>query len=135
MFLHFQSNHISGDDNVLICYLDGDIVNKNNSYTQYSDEKLKENIVDATDKLEEVKQIKVRNFNFKGEDLKQIGVVAQELESIFPALVKEREVPGHEEPIKTVKYSVLVPILIKAMQEQQTIIDDLKSRVETLENQ
>jgi hypothetical protein len=135
MFLHFQSNHISGDDNVLICYLDGDIVNKNNSYTQYSDEKLKENIVDATDKLEEVKQIKVRNFNFKGEDLKQIGVVAQELESIFPALVKEREVPGYEEPIKTVKYSVLVPILIKAMQEQQTIIDDLKSRVETLENQ
>ena len=135
MFLNFQSNHISGDDNVLICYLDGDIVNKNNSYTQYSDEKLKENIVDATDKLEEVKQIKVRNFNFKGEDLKQIGVVAQELESIFPALVKEREVPGHEDPIKTVKYSVLVPILIKAMQEQQTIIDDLKSRLETLENQ
>ena len=135
MFLNFQSNHISGDDNVLICYLDGDLVNKNNSYTQYSDERLKENIVDATPKLNEIKQIKVRNFNFKGEDLKQIGVVAQEFESIFPALVKEREVPGHEDPIKTVKYSVLVPILIKAMQEQQTIIDDLKSRLETLENQ
>ena len=134
MFLHFQSNHISGDDNVLICYLDGDIVNKNNSYTQYSDERLKENIVDATSKLDEIKQIRVRNFNFIGDDLKQIGVVAQELEPIFPALVKEREVPGQEDPIKTVKYSVLVPILIKAMQEQQTIIDDLKSRLETLEN-
>ena len=135
MFLHFQSNHISGDDNVLIAYLDGDIVNKNNSYTQYSDQRLKENIVDATSKLDEIKQIRVRNFNFIGEDLKQIGVVAQELEPIFPALVKEREVPGHEDPIKTVKYSVMVPILIKAMQEQQTIIDDLKSRLETLENQ
>jgi len=32
------------------------------------------------------------------------------------------------------KYSVLVPILVKAMQEQQAIIDDLKSRLETLEN-
>ena len=126
MFLHFQSNHVSGDDNVLIAYLDGDIVNKNNSYTQYSDERLKENIVDATSKLDEIKQIKVRNFNFKGENLKQIGVVAQELEPIFPALVKEREVPGHEEPIKTVKYSVLVPILIKAIQE-------LEARVATLE--
>ena len=126
MFLHFQSDHSSGDDNVLITYLDGDIVNKNNSYTQYSDEKLKENIVDATDKLEEVKQIKVRNFNFKDEDLKQIGVIAQELEPIFPALVKEREVPGYEDPIKTVKYSVLVPILIKAIQE-------LEARVATLE--
>ncbi len=134
MFLHFQSNHISGDDNVLIAYLDGDIVNKNNSYTQYSDQRLKENIVDATSKLDEIKQIRVRNFNFIGEDLKQIGVVAQELEPIFPGLVKEREVPGHEDPIKTVKYSVLVPILIKSMQEQQTIIDDLKSRLETLEN-
>tara|TARA_R110002153_G_scaffold189405_1_gene342211 strand:+ start:2718 stop:6176 length:3459 start_codon:yes stop_codon:yes gene_type:complete len=126
MFLHFQSNHISGDDNVLIAYLDGDIVNKNNSYTQYSDQSLKENIVDATPKLEEIKQIRVRNFNFIGEDLKQIGVVAQELESIFPALVKEREVPGHDDPIKTVKYSVLVPILIKAIQE-------LEARVATLE--
>jgi hypothetical protein len=135
MFLHFQSNHISGDDNVLIAYLDGDIVNKNNSYTQYSDQRLKENIVDATSKLEEIKQIRVRNFNFIGEDLKQIGVVAQELEPIFPGLVKEREVPGHDDPIKTVKYSVMVPILIKAMQEQQTVIDDLKSRLETLENQ
>jgi hypothetical protein len=135
MFLHFQSNHISGDDNVLIAYLDGDIVNKNNSYTQYSDQRLKENIVDATSKLEEIKQIRVRNFNFIGEDLKQIGIVAQELEPIFPGLVKEREVPGHDDLIKTVKYSVLVPILIKAMQEQQTVIDDLKSRLETLENQ
>jgi len=126
MFLHFQSNHISGDDNVLIAYLDGDIVNKNNSYTQYSDQSLKENIADATPKLEEVKQIKVRNFNFKGEDLKQIGVIAQELEPIFPGLVKEREMPGHEDPIKTVKYSVLVPILIKAIQE-------LEARVATLE--
>ena len=127
MFLNFQSNHISGDDNVLIVYLDGDIVNKNNSYTQYSDERLKENIVDATPKLNEIKQIKVRNFNFKGEDLKQIGVVAQELEPIFPALVKEREVPGHEDPVKTVKYSVLVPILIKAIQELEARVAELET--------
>ena len=127
MFLNFQSNHISGDDNVLIVYLDGDIVNKNNSYTQYSDERLKENIVDATPKLNEIKQIKVRNFNFKGEDLKQIGVIAQELEPIFPALVKEREVPGHEDPVKTVKYSVLVPILIKAIQELEARVAELET--------
>ena len=34
---------------------------------------------------------------------------------------------------KSVKYSVFVPMLIKAMQEQQTIIEDLKTRIETLE--
>ena len=34
---------------------------------------------------------------------------------------------------KSVKYSVFTPMLIKAIQEQQTIIEDLKSRIETLE--
>ena len=34
---------------------------------------------------------------------------------------------------KSVKYSVFVPMLIKAMQEQQEIINDLKARIETLE--
>jgi len=126
MFVNCQANNTSGDNNMLIVYLDGDVVNKNNSYTQYSDQSLKENIVDATDKLEDVKQIRVRNFNLIGEDLKQIGVIAQELETIFPALVKERKVPGHENPVKTVKYSVLVPILIKAIQE-------LEARVTALE--
>ena len=35
---------------------------------------------------------------------------------------------------KQVKYSVLLPIAIKAIQEQQTIIDDLKARIEKLES-
>jgi len=35
---------------------------------------------------------------------------------------------------KSVKYSVLVPILVKAMQEQQEIIEDLKTRITKLEN-
>ncbi|BCV02142.1 MAG: hypothetical protein CM15mV50_290 [uncultured marine virus] len=61
----------------------GNVTNANNSYGQISDRKLKENIVDATDKLDELKQIKIRNFNFKGDDKKQIGVIAQELETIF----------------------------------------------------
>jgi hypothetical protein len=38
-----------------------------------------------------------------------------------------------ETSTKMVKYSVFIPILIKGMQEQQTIIEDLKSRIETLE--
>jgi hypothetical protein len=108
---------------------DGDVANTNNSYGAISDQSLKENIVDATDKLADLNQVQVRNFNLIGSDQKQIGVVAQELESVFPALVKT-----DDSGIKSVKYSVFVPILIKAVQEQQTIIDDLKARIETLEN-
>ena len=124
----------------------GNVQNFNNSYGQLSDIKLKENVVKASPKLDDLKKIRVVNFNFKGDDLKQIGVVAQELEEIFPGLVDD--VPDHDEDgnllettTKLVKYSVFGPILIKAIQEQQTMIDELKAqneslinRIETLEN-
>ena len=130
----FQAAPPSGSDvNMLLCYLNGNIVNRFNSYGQYSDRKLKENIVDTTPKLEDVKKIRIRNFNFKDDPYKQIGVIAQEFEEVFPGLVEDKEVPDQDETVKTVKYSVLVPILVKAMQEQQVIIDDLKLRIEKLE--
>jgi hypothetical protein len=119
---------------MLLCNINGNLRNRNNSYGQYSDRNIKENIVDATSKLEDVKKLRIRNFNFIGDDLKQIGLIAQETELVFPGLVENDLNPQGDE-VKSLKYSVLVPILVKAMQEQQAIIDDLKSRLETLENQ
>ena len=117
----------------------GNVANVNNSYGQISDQKKKENIVDATAKLEDVKKIKVRNFNFIGDDLKQIGVVAQELETVFPSLVEEIEEQNDKgektgEKVKAVKYSVLTPILLKALQEADDKIDALTARVKALED-
>jgi len=118
----------------------GNITNSNNSYGSLSDFKLKENIVDATPKLEDVMRLQVRNFNFKKslgyEDNKQIGFVAQEFEQVFPGLVESvsKNDSGEDDAnIKSIKTSVLVPILVKAIQEQQAIITDLKARIETLE--
>ena len=107
---------------------DGDVQNTNNSYGGISDQNLKENIVDATNKLDDINQVQIRNFNFIGSDHKQIGVIAQELESVFPSLVKT-----DDEGLKSVKYSVLVPILVKALQEADDKIDALTARVEALE--
>ena len=123
-----------------VIYSNGNIQNTNNSYGQISDIKLKENIVDATDKLSDIKQVKVRNFNFIGDSTKQIGVVAQELETVFPALVetiKDLDADGNqlETETKSVKYSVFVPILIKAMQEQQEQIEQLKAEVQSLKGE
>ena len=106
---------------------DGDVQNTNNSYTGISDQNLKENIVDATNKLDDINQVQIRNYNFIGSDHKQIGVIAQELESVFPSLVKT-----DDEGIKSVKYSIFVPILIKAVQEQQEQIESLKSEIANL---
>jgi len=133
-------------DNVndrLFIYGNGNVVNLNNSYGGMSDVKLKENIIDATSKLDDLMKVKIRNYNFIGDDKKQIGVVAQELEDIFPNMIDEsidyeyKQVTDEEgntteqnidlgTTTKSVKYSVFVPMLIKSIQELKAEIDELK---------
>lgn len=110
----------------------GNVVNSNNSYGSISDVKLKENIVDATPKLDKLMGVKVRNYNLIGESTKQIGVVAQELEEIFPSMIDvspDIDKDGNDlgTTSKSVKYSVFVPMLIKAIQELKTEVDALKA--------
>lgn len=110
----------------------GNVVNLNNSYGPISDIKNKDNITDATPKLDDLMKVRVVNYNLKqNPELKQIGVIAQELESVFPGLVDEiedRDENGelNGEKTKWVKMSVFVPMLIKAIQELKAEIDELK---------
>ena len=107
----------------------GNLLNANNSYGSLSDVSLKENIVDATPKLDDLMQVKVRNYNLKDDvnKIKQIGVIAQELETVFPGMI---ETDG--DGIKAVKYSVFVPMLVKAIQEQQALITQQAAAIEAL---
>jgi hypothetical protein len=119
----------------LVIYSNGNVQNTNNSYGSLSDVKLKENIVDASPKLADLMQVKVRNYNLIGSTTKQIGVVAQELETVFPSMIDvtpDRDAKNNDlgTTTKSVKYSVFVPMLIKAMQEQQAIIESLKARLD-----
>jgi len=113
----------NGDSSGQIAVRDsGNVVNTNNSYGAISDRKLKENIVDATAKLQKLNQVRIVNFNRIGNEQKQIGVIAQELEQIFPSMIEvaiDRDAEGNDlgTTTKTVKYSVFVPMLIKAVQE------------------
>lgn len=121
----------------LYVYDSGNVVNANNSYGAISDIKLKENIVDATPKLEDLCKVKVRQYNLIGDDKKQIGVVAQELEKVFAGLVDEsadKDQDGNDlgTSTKQVKYSVFVPMLIKAVQELKAELDATKAEVAAL---
>ena len=116
----------------------GNAQNSNNSYGAISDIKLKENIVDASPKLASLMQVKVRNYNLKTDQThKQIGVIAQELEQVFPSMVEEtpdRDIEGNDlgTTTKAVKYSVFVPMLIKAIQELKAINDTQAETINAL---
>jgi hypothetical protein len=133
----------TGGNNRCFIYGNGNIVNTNNSYGPISDIKLKENIVDTTPKLDDLMKVRIVNYNLKtdlGYDSnKQIGVIAQELEQVFPGLVDDHQDIDSEgndlgTTTKSVKMSVFVPMLIKAMQEQTQIIKDLEARIVSLES-
>ena len=93
----------------------------------------KENIKDYPDgSLEKINKARVVTFDEKGTGLSSYGMIAEELNEIIPELVVKKEIDGKQEP-ESITYSMLGVHLLKAMQEQQVIIDDLKARIETLE--
>ena len=117
----------------------GNLRNENNSYGGFSDVTLKENIVDAGSQWDDIKNVKVRVFNFKKDDAseKRIGVVAQEIETVCPKLVDityDKDEDGNllETGVKSVKYSVLYMKAIKALQEAITKIETLETEVAAL---
>ena len=119
----------------------GDLKRTSQGIFTVSDIRLKENIVDSTPKLEDLLKVRVVNYNLKGSDgTKLIGVVAQELEPIFPTLVNNGELSQHDiylgktESYKSVKYSCFDVILIKAFQEQMAIINKLSAQLDDLES-
>jgi len=57
------------------------------------------------------------------------GVIAQEVEQVFPELVRE-----NKDGVKAVNYSALIPVLIEAVKEQQAQIESLQSEVQALKN-
>lgn len=134
------NNAQSGNGRVIDIYGNGNIQNINNSYGALSDVKLKENIVDATPKLDDLMKVKVRNYNLIGDTNKQIGVVAQELETVFAGLIDETQDTDRDgndlgTTTKSVKYSVFVPMLIKAVQELNAKLEAQALEIATLKGQ
>lgn len=137
-----------GDDNISagtpVLYVStSGVENYNGTYGTISDERVKENIVDASPKLNDILSLKVKNYNLIGDETKQIGFVAQDFEKVFPSLVTTKDTRNFDEDnnlvsgfedTKSLKVGMEFAILTKAIQEQQAIIEDLKTRIEKLEN-
>jgi hypothetical protein len=114
----------------------GNCYNRGGTWGTISDIKVKENIVDATPKLDDLLKLKVRNFNLKDDEKKTklLGFIAQEIEEVFPAAVDENvdyDADGNETGTftKAVKTTLLVPMLVKAIQELNAKVTDLEAQL------
>ena len=129
-------------------YYDGD-AEFSGTLTQGSDQRLKENIVDAntTNLVSDFQKLRFVNFNMIADKtkLKKLGVLAQDLQNIYPSAVVERKIRDDDDnEIDTrlsVKYEVLylkscmlVQHLLTENETLKTRLDDLESRLSALEN-
>ncbi len=150
---------------------DGDVLNHDNAFGSLSDERIKQDIRDSNSQWDDIKAVKIRNYK-KKDDIRQygdnaweqIGVVAQELETVSPKLIRHNdpssadvlsdssfgtlyedgddipegkeigEVKEIKEQVKSVNYSILYMKAIKALQEAMDRIETLETEVTALKN-
>jgi hypothetical protein len=113
------------------------------TWSNPSDQRLKDNIRDYTKGTTELMQVRVREWEYNGkggttEGLKGLGVVADEVMTVLPNTVEtyDAKLNADDEETTAIKKfdaTEITWLLVKTVQEQQTIINDLKARIETLE--
>ena len=102
--------------------------------TAYSDIRVKSNITQIENAISKILQIRGVTYNrtdVADEDIDKrfAGVIAQEVELVLPEVVSE-----NNEGTKNVAYGNMVALLIEGMKEQQLQIEELKERINKLEN-
>ena len=104
-----------------------------------SDYRLKENVVTDWDATTRLKQLKPSRFNFIAESTNTTvdGFLAHEVQDIVPEAiigVKDEVDANGDAKYQSIDQSKLVPLLTKALQEQQTLIESLEARITALES-
>ena len=97
-----------------------------------SDERLKDNIQPLGSTLNKLHQIEAKTYSLKKDEehTPKIGVLAQEVQAVFPELVTEGA-----DGILSVNYQGLVPVLINAINEQQLKMSEQHAKIAALEAQ
>ena len=112
-----------------------DAVTINGDLTLASDARLKSNILSLGATLSKLLKIDGKRYTFKESGKESVGVLAQEIQEVFPELVKT-----NKEGLLSVNYQGLIPVLINAVKEQQQNLEkvqkekaDLEARIQKLE--
>lgn len=98
------------------------------SFIYSSDRNLKENIKAIPNALDKVLRLNGVMFNWKEDGRPDLGLIAQDVEKVFPELVHTNPATN----LKAVEYGNLIAPLIEAIKEQQKQIEELKNQINAL---
>jgi hypothetical protein len=110
---------------------------RGNGTVATSDARRKKNIEPARSYLQDICSIPIVKYNWKSDDdgaPKELGWLAQDVEKVFPNMVVTHyDGPNDDQEVLLLKKEVFVPMLMKCIQEQQQMIEELKAKVAALE--
>ena len=109
--------------------LSPDIVAKLDTLTVPSDIRIKENLEEITDASEKVRLLKAYTYNLLGHDRRTAGIIAQDLAKVLP----EGVITNPDTGILSVDYSAVIALLVNALNEKQSDIEQLTKRLEDIE--
>lgn len=150
-YTNYEDRLFIGNNGVSYFYGNVDAYNYymySRGYVTTSDAKFKKDIQTITSPLEKIKQLRGVTYNFNNEKYpdmdfgneKQYGFIAQEVEKVFPEMVKTGEYSKNPkdrnsvtEDYKGVEYQKMIPVLLEAIKEQQKEIELLQTKVASLE--
>ena len=106
--------------------------NSKNPTVAGSDRRLKDNIkiLDSTDALRKIEQLDGVSFEWKSDGRKDMGLIAQDVEKVYPELVFTDK---DAKKMKRLEYGGLIAPMIQAIKEQQKIIESQDERIKRLE--
>ena len=114
-------------------HADGDIIG--NSTTIASDINLKEDINIISNSLDKLNKLNGVEFTWKKDKKQSIGVIAQEVQEVFPQLVSlVPNLSNGEGEHLTVNYSGLIGVLIESVKDLQSQVTDLKNQLQELKD-
>src|SRR5690554_593330 len=129
--------------------VEGDVYATGGFFTA-SDNRLKSNIIPIENALDKIMQLNAKHYTIKTKSVpnlkdgkvvvnerQEYGVIAQELEEVFPGMISEKaffKSSGDNTEYKSVNYVQLIPVLIEAIKELKTEVDVLKEKLEDTNN-
>ena len=106
----------------------GTAYNNTGTWGAISDARVKENIIPARSYLSDLCKLNVVNYNFVNKSEKMLGFVAQQVETVMPGLVETSNNAQYNiADFKNIKTSIMIPMLVQAIQELKAEIDALKA--------